>query len=935
MAKQAYTRPGDHSVLPPLPAGTTMTYAQRTLGGRAALQHLDNPNTYGQTFIATGLFADPTKQVFAALGKVAAAYIDFDLTDSLANLPEMSAAAKAYLETQGITCLYKGGKEVQLSDIDPADSGYAKDLIKRMISITPVAKIKDTIAKHFVPMMEKHVIPFIGKPQKITYTGHGAHAYYWIDDAEGYTTDGANHVEGDVTVNADEFKSYFKGLFAHINRESGYKIIDAAVKDFGTRVTRECGSHNTKAQLHPKLVEDMLPELVDASRRLRLEDLKAIPEAAPATEFAAKVANAGKKAGRPASFKPVRVEHDSTVEVMLNGKTQTMTVEQLAEHFDDLMKIQGQVDKVRDVRLTDHLGQGSLNMFAVRQPEGMGVMFMTNASKYMKQGDRHWKDDGAGNYIGHWLYDGLAMKLLRDGKGRIKKNTHNIQTILMCDKRIAGKLRYNARLETVFVHRDIHLEAHGNIKRERRIAKNTEWFRLVDNHYITFEKMLNDPYGLDNVSDGQMQRCLKSAAMRWSYDPVTEWIENVKWDGVRRLDGDNAWICKMLGMDRSHAKWGLYAAYGRCVMLGILRNIYIGATYPDVQHVLTLTGGQGVGKSLLASTLALTEEIGMDYFHDSGIDMGAGAHRGDQLQAMLGCFLVELPEAISLSSSTTDASVKAFLTTKKDKGRMAYGREQSERLRSTYFVTNSNDQIFLSDHTGNRRYLIIDCFDHLSTFDGRLDINSLRAVLPQLYAEAYQRCVRGKGIPADRQAHVRKYEGVVCEDWNLTLEESKSQALHNEKFTQPDYIVEQLGDILAAELERGITQVSYAEIKTKLAKRDQTARLSNIKFANAMTRCGWRKAQVNGSNRWQPKNMGEVQARARIEPVEAAPLQPVAEDLDALFATVSKPEFKQICKGDQLATIEKVAEAIRNSEMVMPVQVTLLARQVNRVINAQ
>ena len=60
------------------------------------------------------------------------------------------------------------------------------------------------------------------------------------------------------------------------------------------------------------------------------------------------------------------------------------------------------------------------------------------------------------------------------------------------------------------------------------------------------------------------------------------------------------------------------------------------------------------------------------------------------------------------------------------------------------------------------------------------------------------------------------------------------------KFTQPDYIVEELSDILSEELERGVSCVSYAEVKRKLHTRDPAARLSNVlKFANAMTRCNY------------------------------------------------------------------------------------------------
>jgi hypothetical protein len=927
--KQAYTRP-NNSVLPPIPANCNMSYAQRSI----TLNHINSTNKYHQTWVITGLFADPTTQVSKALGKIATAYIDFDLTDSLVNDEGMVEKCYASLTNKGVTHIFKGGKAIELSSINPTDPAYASDIVKAVISSLGTDKIKATITKYFVPMMEQHVIPFIGKPQKITYTGHGCHAYYWVADDEGYTNDGATHATGDVKANANDITDYFKSLFAHVNSQMGYDAVDPKVKDLGTRCTRECGTHNIKNSDMPRLVEDFLPELVEADTRLSEATLNELPEAVTKSKFVEAVASSGR--GRPASFKPAKVEYTEAVMVQINGKDQEMTVEQLDQLFDEIIKAQGQVDKVRNVRLLDQLGQGSLNMYAVRPTGGRGLMFITTASKYMKQGDRHWKDDGAGNYLGYYLYDGLAMHLLRDAKGRIKKNTYNIQTILMNDPRLAGKLQYNSRLETVFVHRDVHLDVHGKVGREVRVSKNTEWFRLNDNHYITFEKMLNDPYGLDNISDGQMQRCLKAAAMQLSFDPVTDWVESIKWDGIRRLDGDGAWICKMLGMPRNHAKWDLYAAYGRCVMLGILRNIYIGNTYPDVQHVLTLTGGQGTGKSLCASILALTEEIGMDYFHDSGIDMGAGSHKGDQIQSMLGCFLVELPEAISLSSSSTDASIKAFLTTKKDKGRMAYGREQSERLRSTYFVTNSNDHIFLSDHTGNRRYLVVDGFDDICTGDGRLDIDSLRQVLPQLYAEAYRRCVLGLDVPADRKSTLRRYEGAMVEDWNLTLQERDWQNHHNEKFTQPDYIVEQLGDILTAELERGVTHVSYAEVKTKLAKRDPSARLSNIKFANAMTRCGWRKASVKGLNRWLPTQAESVVSRPRIKPVqEPAPvvLQEVAnDDLEAMVSVFNSDDFKAICPEVMFGKITTAIEAIRNSATVMPAQLKLVARQINRVI---
>ena len=917
MPQSAYYPPSN-SVLPPIPAQCEgkLQFAERSV----RQQHLNIPTNYTQNWVITGLFADPSQQKQKTLGKILTCYIDFDLTDTMVH-QNMAGYAKQQLIEKGVEQIYRGKQVLPTADLNAGE--HAHDLVKAYLSYLPVEQVKGMTAEAFSEILTKHLIPKIGKPSLITYTGHGAHAYYWLDDAEGYTS------EEYGVANASQFKKYFKGLFAAVNREVGYQVIDPKVSDLGTRCTREINTLNIKNSHNPKKVVPFMEECTEQERRLRLQDCRPVEQSDMASRIAeASLAAAPRGRGRPPKFRPLAVAFSEEVYVEVNGEQLTMQVSALLDRFDELMAQQGQTDKIRNLRLAQ-LGEGSMNMFATRS--GEGVMFILTASKYMKSGDNHWKQDSSGNFLGYYFYDGTAFELIRNERGAIRKNSSNLQQILTHDPRVAGKLQYNSRLEQVFIHRDLHLDVYSQVTREVRIARNTEWFKLRDAHYITFEKTFNHPYGLDNVSDAQIQRVVKSVAMQRAFDPVTSWIEAIEWDGRRRLDGKNSWLCNLLNLPKEHPKRDLYSAYGRAVMLGIMRNIYTGNTYPDVQHVLTLAGGQGVGKSLAAAVLGLTEVLGMDYFHDSGIDMGAGAHKGDQIASMLGCFLVELPEAISLSSNSTDASIKAFLTTKKDKGRFAFGREHEERLRTTYFVTNSNDNIFLSDHTGNRRYLVVDCFDDLCTRDGRLDIDSLREVLPQLYAEAYERCVVGN-IPADRRSSSRIYEGDRCEDWNLTLGERELQAAHNLKFTQPDYIVEELRSILDAELDRGVSCVSYAEIKRKLGERDPTARLSNVKFANAMTRCGWRRATVRGRNVWMPLVQPKKQARERIKP--QTPIKPPTS-LEEAFAVVEREDFQRECSADALKKIIEIRDAINASTNVLPAQAAVFIRHVDCAVNAQ
>ena len=144
--KTSYTRP-NNSVLPPLPPNARMGYGARSI----SLPHLNNPSKYAQQWVVTGLFPDTSKQVAKALGKVSAAYIDFDLTDTLANIEGMQERAVTFLTNANITHIFKGGKAIEISTI-AEDPKYKSDLIKMMISSCPEDKLHEKVAKEFAPI---------------------------------------------------------------------------------------------------------------------------------------------------------------------------------------------------------------------------------------------------------------------------------------------------------------------------------------------------------------------------------------------------------------------------------------------------------------------------------------------------------------------------------------------------------------------------------------------------------------------------------------------------------------------------------------------------------------------------------------------------------------------------------------------------------------
>lgn len=823
-----YERPLN-SVLPPYTG--SLKYACRSVKEKKVNTGVGEHVLY----ISTGLFEDPTgRQNQATLKKALCFYVDFDYSDSLIQSNDVVLQFYEMLKTSGDAIFDKGGKRVDLDSLDLDNKADKETIVKSTLSFLPMHEVKERVEKAFQSALERYIIPFIGKPSIITFTGHGGHAYYWIDSKEGFT--GA---EG----NREALKKGFKALLANSTEQAGFQIFDPKTSDVGTRITRELGSWNRKNTNNPKQVQVILETITEKGRFLTESDCKF-----PSSSFIDKV----DKGGRPKKFKPALIKHDSSLKVLVNGEERYLTVGDFQGHFDSIMEEQGQSTKVRDVRLIDVLGSdGSCNAYAVKGEEG-GILFFLTADKYREEGDTHWKQLSSGEYVGVWFFDGHTFTLTRDDKGKVLNTPENRESILQFDPRTKGKVIFNSRLNRVFLHKEIHLEVFSGVKKEIRNARTRKWFDLQDAHYPYFKKLFSRDYGLHRVSTTDIDEVLKSVSYSYGVDPVCDWVEKLKWDGVRRLE---TWLPSIFGMNGEEENYPLYSAYGRSVMLAVMRNIFVGNDFPSVDHTLLLKGGQGVGKSFFSRTLAGTDYIGRDYYHDSGINMSG--HQGDAIESIQGCFMLELPEAISLGNNEDTKAIKRFLTKQVDMGRGAYQKNATRNLRATYFVTNSNDHVMLQDATGSRRFLVVDLHSDLKTSDGRIDVLGLRKIIPQLYREAYERVVLGN-VPKDREDHVKKYDGKLVEDWNLSLLEQSQQQKLNEKFTVSDVVSDYVKELLHQKIEDEVYIVSQTFINQQV-KEAGYKNISNARFSNVMQRSGWNKVRKDGRNVWQYQKESTVQ----------------------------------------------------------------------------
>jgi hypothetical protein len=835
-------------VCPPMPKELRKTsrYAGRILNRNH--HHIDTGLPYHQEYILLGVWPDPSggagSQSAAHMHKALGLFFDLDFTDvcmSRKMKKEYTLKAKAWMREGRIERIYShsSGREIE-------PNVEISDLLKAYLSSLPKEEM-DELIDTFVPPVLTTLEQFAGKPQKITFTGTGVHIHYWIHDDEGYTKSGAEVHGGNPIQNIAGYKRWYKAVNKHIASEHGFAF-DAARCDVGTACTRELGNVNQKNSMNRKIVREVLAERTDVARRLRLRNVVTPKKESVAKGIKSAVKDAkGRAFDKRRSRTPKHINENETVTFLIAGTQTQYKVNDLLDNWE-LLAEQGVLSDDEKLRCRlDWVSDGSINCFCRKTEEGL--MFICAVEKYLNAEDRHVHEKD-GQLIGMWVFcSSLESQLDRDGNGRILYHGTNIQRILLGDPRVAGKIRENVRLRRVEMHSDIDVAANPGNKRKLRQSSKRRWIALSDRHADWIGSFVLGGYFSKIPPKDHVYTAIDLVAATAGYDPVADWIEGVEWDGVRRLDGDNAWLPKILGMDKRHPKFNMYATFGRASMLGTMRYIYADDTQECVsQHVLMLMGPQRTGKSTFASTFAGVQHLGTgDYFADQNVNLDDKT--ADIMAVLAGKFVMEFPENVSFSRAGSEKQ-KNFITQRQMIGRPAYGRNTVTMNRETYFICTTNHSVPFSDPTGSRRYMAVDLFNDLYTRHGYIDNIVLNDMIPQLYAEAYQRVVLGEHIPEERQMYVRLYCGDLVEDWNLTNTESVSNEEVNITKTTQDDLKDALCEITDMVKSLGDRWIHGQELTRRLREEYGLMRIQAQRRHNYMMSLGWRPHRDGNLRGW-------------------------------------------------------------------------------------
>lgn len=192
--------------------------------------------------------------------------------------------------------------------------------------------------------------------------------------------------------------------------------------------------------------------------------------------------------------------------------------------------------------------------------------------------------------------------------------------------------------------------------------------------------------------------------------PICAYLDKLKWDGVPR-------ISRLLSTYFSAEDTELHRAMAEKVMVAAVRRVREPGAKFDT--ILVLEGPQGSGKSQAVALLA-----GAEYHSDQEI---LAMDPKAQAEALEGVWIFELCELQGLGKADID-KVKAFASRTADRMRPAYARFRETHPRQTIFIGTTNDQQYLRDQTGNRRFWPVKT--------GKVDLDGLRRDRDQLWAEA-------------------------------------------------------------------------------------------------------------------------------------------------------------------------------------------------------
>jgi len=328
-----------------------------------------------------------------------------------------------------------------------------------------------------------------------------------------------------------------------------------------------------------------------------------------------------------------------------------------------------------------------------------------------------------------------------------------------------------------------------------------EWQPFKDADYTRLKLALEGAH-FEPIPFELLKACVRLVADEQMFDSAQDAVARLRWDGVPRIESFYSRYFKAADTPYTQA-CGLYtwtAMAGRVLNPGCKADM-----------VPILVGPQGLRKSTAVEVMALNPE-----WHGS---LSLSGKDADLSRQMRGKAVIELPELRGLRTRELEA-IKAFITEGSNAWVAKYQEFETKYPRRCLFIGTTNEQEFLDDDTGNRRWLPITV--------GLIDTDALAADCAQLWAEGVERFKAGgvQYAQAESLATAEHAAHTISDEWEEPIRNflQTPDELSGEK-------PEDRGFITSSQIFAHALFITVERTDTRTAKR----------LARAMRALGWEK----------------------------------------------------------------------------------------------
>lgn len=269
----------------------------------------------------------------------------------------------------------------------------------------------------------------------------------------------------------------------------------------------------------------------------------------------------------------------------------------------------------------------------------------------------------------NWLKE---LEYSKDGE---LLNTLNNQVVILQKDPQLQSIAYNEQFDAVWIKGDVPW------------PKVREGFAETD--FAGLKHYFSKYYKLE--CGDKLYEAVQRVATERVFNPIKDYFAELTWDGVSRIP---TLLVDYLGADNTE--------YTRQVTIKTLVGAVARVYEPGVkfEYVLILNGPQGCGKS------TLWQKLGRNWFSDN---LSLTDMKDKTAAEKVGRYwIIEMAELEGLNKASWD-TIKAFVSRQDDTYRDVYARTVTSHKRRCILVGTTNDDVYLKDITGNRRFWPVKC----------------------------------------------------------------------------------------------------------------------------------------------------------------------------------------------------------------------------------